>query len=44
MESSLRVNCLKLSIQTLLMTVMSDIYDTEYEDTSNDSDEDMLVE
>ena len=44
MESSLRVTCLILSIQTILMTMMSDIYDIEYEDTSDDSDEDMLVE
>ena len=40
----MRVTCLILSIQTLLMTMMSDIYDIEYEDTSDDSDEDMLVE
>ena len=40
----MRVTCLILSIQTLLMIVMSDIYDIEYEDTSDDSDEDMLVE
>ena len=40
----MRVTCLILSIQTLLMTMMSDIYDIEYEDTSDDGDEDMLVE
>ena len=40
----MRVTCLILSIQTLLMIVISDIYDIEYEDTSDDSDEDMLVE